>query len=73
MQKKKNLVAKEDAIQIEKSVPIFKKKCKTKNPTKVLPLVPKEDTIRVEHWDNLEDEVLPETASDVVRRHKKVN
>ena len=37
------------------------------------PLIAKEDTIRVEHGDNLEDEVLPEAASDVMRRHKKVN
>ena len=37
------------------------------------PLVAKEDTIWVEHGDNLEDEVLPEAASDVMRRHKKVN
>ena len=37
------------------------------------PLVAEEDTVRVEHWDNLEDEILPEAASDVMRRHKKVN
>ena len=39
----------------------------------VLPLITKEDTIRVEHWDNLEDKVLSEAASDIVRRYKKVD
>ena len=36
-------------------------------------MVAQEYTIWVEHWDNLEDKVLAEAASDVMRRHKKVN
>ena len=39
----------------------------------VLPLITKENTIGVEHWDNLEDKVLSEAASDVMRRYEKVN
>ena len=39
----------------------------------VLPLITKEDTIWVEHWDNLEDKVLSEATSNIVRRYKKVD
>ena len=39
----------------------------------VLPLIAKEYAIWVEHWNNLEDKILSEAVSDIMRRHKKVN
>ena len=40
--------------------------------TLCLPLVAQEDTIRVEHGDDLEDDVLSQADCDAVRRDQEI-